>query len=176
LNNLYEYRYHLAAAIVIASTGLALLFISNTCVPTSKEFNIRARQYSYDPPIINVNRGDTIHIKLKSLDVIHGFYLEGHNINVHIFPMAPFMRIRDELQPDGYRPVDEILFTATKFGKFRYRCSHMCGTLHPFMQGEFIVGPNYPYHAGIGAAVGICLAGCFLLALKGRKQEEADKS
>jgi hypothetical protein len=30
------------------------------------------------------------------------------------------------------------------------------------MQGEFIVGPNYPYQAGVGATIGIFIAAGFL--------------
>jgi len=148
------------------------LIVAGSHTPASKTFAIRARQYAYDPPVITVNKGDTVHITLKSLDVVHGFYLEGHNIDVHIFPMAPTMRVVDESQPDGYRPVNEIVFVAERAGKFRFRCSHTCGTLHPFMQGEFIVEPNYPYLAGIGAAVGIFLAGCFIFFVNYRKPLE----
>jgi heme/copper-type cytochrome/quinol oxidase subunit 2 len=112
--------------------------------------------------VINVNQGDTVRIKLSSLDVVHGFYLEGHGIDATIYPMKPFVRLKDPTQKEGFRDVEEVVLVAENVGKFRYRCSHTCGYLHPFMQGEFIVGPNYPFQAGVGAAIGILIAGGFL--------------
>lgn len=159
---LQGFRLLVAALIVFGCAGLSVLVAGRSSTPEAKFFDIQARQYAYDPPVINVNRGDTVHIRLSALDVIHGFYLEGHDIDAEIYPLKPLVRLRDPSQKSGFRDVEEILFRAIKVGKFRYRCSHTCGYLHPFMQGEFIVGPNYPYHAAIGGAIGILVAGGFL--------------
>ena len=167
------YRVLVAILIVIASSGLSVLFVHKTQGGENRTFDIQARQYAYDPPVIKVNRGDTVHIRLSSMDVVHGFYLEGHGIDAEIYPAKPLIRLRDENQQSGFREVEEIVFTADKVGKFRYRCSHTCGYLHPFMQGEFIVGPNYPFRAGIGAAIGVFFA-AVVLFYKGRRPEESD--
>ncbi len=159
-------RYLVAGLIVLTCTGLALLVAGGVDRAGSKSFLIKARQYEYDPPVIHVSRGDTVHIRLVTLDVVHGFFLEGHDIDAHVFPSPPHMAVKDAEHPDGFRDVDEIVFVARSAGKFRFRCSQTCGPLHPFMQGEMIVGPNYPYHAGIGAAIGIFLAAFFLLYRK----------
>ena len=66
----------------------------------------------------------------------------------------------------------EIVFTADRPGKYRYRCSHTCGTLHPFMQGELIVRPNYPFAAGVGGAVGILISSFVVLFLGERDSGE----
>lgn len=116
---------------------------------------IHARQYAYEPPIIRANIGDTLHIRLVSKDVTHGFYLEGHDIDAEIEPENPVFRVRNPSQGYNWRSVSEIVINVQKPGKFRYRCSHTCGFLHPFMQGELIVGPNYPYWIGIVLAAGI---------------------
>jgi heme/copper-type cytochrome/quinol oxidase subunit 2 len=156
-------RLLIAILIIIVITGMALLVANQSERPGSKSFMIRARKYDYDPPVIHISQGDTVHIRLTTLDVVHGFYLDGHDIDAHVYPSPPHMTLRDAEHPDAFRDVDEIVFVAHKTGKFRYRCSQTCGPLHPFMQGEMIVGPNYPLHAGIGAALGLLLAGIFLL-------------
>jgi heme/copper-type cytochrome/quinol oxidase subunit 2 len=116
---------------------------------------IHARQYAYDPPIIRANIGDTLHIKLVSKDVTHGFYLEGHDIDAEIEPENPVFRVRNPSQGYNWRSVSEIVINVQKSGKFRYRCSHTCGFLHPFMQGELVVSPNYLYWVGVFLAIGI---------------------
>ncbi len=162
----------LAVFVVVVFAGVSVLLVSETQRAETKTFDIRARQYAYDPPIINVDRGDSVYIKLSSLDVVHGFYLEGYGIDAEIFPMRPLIRLRDPGQKDGFRDVEKIAFRADKVGKFRYRCSHTCGYLHPFMQGEFVVGPNYPFRAGAGAAIGIFFGGCFLFFVRIRRRRE----
>lgn len=169
-----KHGYHIIAAllIVIVCTGVSMLLASKLNKPKAKLFNVKARQYAYDPPVIEVNQGDTVHVHLVSLDVVHGFYLEGHGINAEIYPTKSLIQLRDPSQKNGFREVEEIVFVANKVGKFRYRCSHTCGYLHPFMQGELIVGPNYPFRASIGAAIGIFFAGFLLFFLKVRKPSE----
>jgi heme/copper-type cytochrome/quinol oxidase subunit 2 len=147
---------------VVACAILSILLAHKTLVPETRDFHVRARQYAYEPGVINVNKGDTVRIRLSSLDVVHGFYLEGHGIDAEVYPMQPNLRLKDPMQKDGFREVEEIVFLADKVGKFRYRCSHTCGYLHPFMQGEFIVGPNYPFQAGVGATIGVFIAAGFL--------------
>ena len=44
--------------------------------------------------------------------------------------------------------------------------------MHPFMQGELVVGPNYPYLAGAGAAIGIVVAAFTILLLRSRKPRD----
>ncbi len=140
-----------------------------------REFNIKARQYAYDPGRIKVNKGDEVHIRLVSLDVVHGFFLEGYDIDALIEPGTPVeekfpsFKLRRPSQGKEYTLVEEIVFKADRPGKFRYRCSHTCGTLHPFMQGELIVGPNYPYFAGVGGTAGIVIVMLASLFLRTRK-------
>ena len=137
---------------------------------TQRDLVIRARQYAFDPPRITVNKGDEVHIRLASLDVIHGFYLEGYDIDAQIEPGVPTFRLRRPSQGTEYASAEEIVFTATRSGKFRYRCSHTCGSLHPFMQGELIVQPNPPYLAGMGGSVGVLIAAFTLFIWSARSR------
>jgi len=125
---------------------------------SKKLFHIKARRYAYDPPRIIVHKGDEVHIKLSSMDVIHGFFLEGYDIDAQIEPGKLGFKLRHPSQTEEFSEVNEIVFTAKKSGKYRYRCSHTCGTMHPFMQGELIVEPNYFFLAGMGSCVGVLLS------------------
>jgi len=103
-----------------------------------------------------------VRLKFVAEDVVHGFYLEGHDLDASIAPLRPAVQVR---RPStGKREVlEEVVFTADREGLFRYRCSQTCGYLHPFMLGELIVGPNRLLPTSIGLAGGILLAG-FILA------------
>jgi len=140
-----------------------------------RRFDIKANQYAYDPPRIVVNRGDEVRIRLSSRDVVHGFFMEGQDLDAFIYPGRLLFNLRRTSLDPAYVPVEEIVFRADYFGKYRYRCSVTCGTLHPFMQGEMIVQPNYPFRVGMGATAGILLAGLFLM-LTGSRAEPVPSS
>lgn len=122
--------------------AVLLLPIPVSDQPVTHEITMTADQFSYDPPVLRVNRGDRVRLTLQASDVVHGFYLDGYGLETRVEPGI----------------TEEIEFVADKTGKFRYRCSVSCGTLHPFMIGELVVGPNLPFIRGI-ALLGVVLAG-----------------
>jgi len=145
-------------------------------VPVDREITILARQYGYTPHRFTVDRGDRVRLRLASVDVVHGFYLEGHDLEAEVRPGAHGFRLR---RPggDGFEDVTEVVFTAGRPGKYRYRCSVTCGTLHPFMQGEMVVRPNTPYRAGVvgAATIGLGLvAALFWPARRRRGRRPSD--
>jgi heme/copper-type cytochrome/quinol oxidase subunit 2 len=128
-----------------------------------------ARQYAFDPPVLRVNKGDTIRLRITSLDVIHGLYLEGFDLDIKIIPDSPYLEVSHPSRPDeSAKKVEEVVFVADRTGKFRYRCSHTCGTMHPFMQGELVVAPNRLLGAGVGGSVGLLLAAAFAAVRRDR--------
>ncbi|MDA2933088.1 hypothetical protein MYX82_01960 [Acidobacteria bacterium AH-259-D05] len=135
--------------------------------PREREITIRAHRYGYDPGVIRVNRGDTIRLRFISEDVIHGFYLEGYDLDVRIFPMRSTAELRRPTQTDKMELVEEVVFSADREGKFRFRCSQTCGFLHPFMLGELIVEPNRLLPVSIGLALGVLLGGFMVVLVKG---------
>ncbi len=94
--------------------------------PTTRHFTVDGRQFAYEPGTLQVNQGDTVMITMTASDVVHGLYLDGYGLETRVEPGQS----------------QTLQFVADKPGKFRYRCSVSCGTLHPFMSGELIVGPN----------------------------------
>ncbi|MFQ5652946.1 MAG: hypothetical protein ACE5IY_23710 [bacterium] len=141
--------------------------------PARRDVLIKARQYAFDPAVIRVNRGDTLHIKLVSLDVVHGFYLEGHDVDAEIFAHQKTFNVRHLSDNESWSEVDELVIVTNRRGKFRYRCSHTCGSMHPFMQGELIVQPNTPYHAGVGGVLGLFVGMVWLFVQRGRVSSAA---
>jgi len=59
--------------------------------------------------------------------VTHGFILENHDVILEAHPMQD--------------PPPSVEFVADQGGKFHFRCTTVCGPLHPFMVGQFIVEP-----------------------------------
>lgn len=147
--------------------GVISIFVGmKTPSPVNRHISIKARQYAYEPAKLEVNKGDTLHIRLTSLDVVHGFYLEGYDTDAEIFPGKKMFKVRKLSEGYYWRDTDELTIVADKSGKFRYRCSHTCGSMHPFMQGELIVAPNQPYIAGIGIFTGFFIGLLLMLAKK----------
>lgn len=79
-------------------------------------------------PVIEVNQGDRVVIKLRSSDVTHGFALKDYGIYI----------------PEGIEPGNTayVSFKADRAGSFRFWCTAFCGDIHPHMQGSLVVHPN----------------------------------
>jgi heme/copper-type cytochrome/quinol oxidase subunit 2 len=122
--------------------------------PIRRDILVKARKYSYDPSVIEVNKNDTLHIKLVSLDVVHGFYVEGYDLDARISPQIKGFKIRKPSEGYNWKDTTEMVFVTNKTGKFRFRCSCTCGSMHPFMQGELIVKPNKLFNISVGAVIG----------------------
>jgi len=87
-------------------------------------------KFSTNPPegqhantTITVRKGDTIILRIKSLDVPHGFALEEFGVNV--------------FNPPG--ETVEVKFVASQTGSFTFFCTVFCGTGHPNHKGTLIV-------------------------------------
>jgi len=145
-------------------TAVVCLIVVRSFQPTivaagvPRTVGIMASQYAYTPHRIVVDPGNEVHLRLASTDVVHGFYLEGHDIEAEVRPGSLTVWTRRPSTGEDFRETEEIVFTAGRPGKYRYRCSVTCGTLHPFMQGEMIVRPNRLYHLSLVATLGIGFA------------------
>ena len=137
--------------------GLAVLLVPVNISHESQVHTIEldSSQYEFAPGRIVVNEGDTVQITLTASDVVHGFYLDGYEIQQRVEPGIS----------------EHVEFVASKRGKFRYRCSVSCGTMHPFMIGEMVVRPNVPLWRAAGI-LGVALLGVIvnLITLNGGKE------
>jgi len=133
----------LAAGVIVAvgvSAALALTGVASASdgEPNVVEVNIAARQWAFEPGEIEVRQGDLVRLNLMSLDVVHGFYLDGYGINVALVAGQPVT----------------VEFVADKPGRWMFRCSEVCGNFHPYMIGWLRVSPNwYARSSLIGVAL-----------------------
>lgn len=113
---------------------------------------IDMRQFEFAPGRIEVQYGDLIKIRLTSSDVVHGFYLDGYDIEQRVEPGIS----------------RNVSFVADQLGKFRFRCGVNCGPLHPFMIGELVVQSNVPFWRAL-AMLGISLSASLFYVYWGAK-------
>lgn len=88
-----------------------------------KEFTMTAKNWEFSPSTITVNKGDTVKLHIKSIDVTHGFGLPDFGINENLAPG---------------KTVD-VEFVADKAGTFTFVCTVYCGSGHGGMKGQLIV-------------------------------------
>jgi heme/copper-type cytochrome/quinol oxidase subunit 2 len=155
--------------LTLLGASIGLLIGWSNIKPVSRNLTIKARQYSYEPEKIEVNQGDTLHLTLVSLDVFHGFYLEGYDVDAEIQANVKAIKVRHPSEGFNWKDTSEIYLIVNKTGKYRYRCSHTCGTMHPFMQGEMIVKPNNNLNAGIGGVIGFAIGMLIMIYRKVKK-------
>lgn len=98
-----------------------------TKVAGTREITIHARSFEYTPRIIRVQRGERVKLTLIADDVTHGLILENYDVTLEAHPRQD--------------PPPSVEFVADKGGKFHFRCTTVCGPLHPFMVGELVVEP-----------------------------------
>ncbi len=140
----------ITALIVLASLALKLALAQGENQPQTRYIEIRARQWAFNPSVIEVNQGDTVVITLYTEDVSHGIYIEGYELRADL--------ILGEGQPSSVT----LRFVADKPGVFTFRCSVPCGYFHPFMTGKLIVKPVNPLNWSISLAIAV-VAASFIL-------------
>jgi plastocyanin len=91
-----------------------------------REFHIKLKRYKFTPSVIRVNQGDKVRLTVEGLDLEHGLYIDGYDIDVKV----------------RHAEAKTLEFTADRSGSFKIRCSVVCGPLHPFMTGKLVVAPN----------------------------------
>ena len=128
---------------IAAITGLLILAVLLIPLPIPNyplqtySITIYARAFAYEPASVRVQRGDTLTLKLESLDAVHGLAIDGYPVDLQAEPGKSAT----------------VTFIAEREGKFAFRCSVSCGALHPFMIGELIVEPELPFARAVLATL-----------------------
>jgi len=85
---------------------------------------------AYTPDSFEVREGDQVTLKVTNVetirDMIHGFALPDHNLNIALGP--------------GYTKT--MTFDAGKPGVYWYYCTNFCSALHLEMRGRMVVQPK----------------------------------
>lgn len=95
----------------------------NSQTGSVKEFNVIAKQWEFDPGVIEVNKGDKVILHIKSVDVAHGIAI-------------PEFGVSQDLSPGVEETVE---FTADKKGTYSFFCNVYCGSGHRSMKGTLVV-------------------------------------
>lgn len=130
---------------------------SGASSPAIREIRVEARQFAFSPSRINVQQGDQAIVEFAAMDVAHGLYVDGYDIQTTAEPGMP----------------GSLEFMAGRAGKFRYRCSVTCGPLHPFMIGELVVEPNAPFQRAVLLTLVVAAGTLVLLAVRSAGEPEA---
>jgi cytochrome c oxidase subunit 2 len=132
-------RRVIVLAVFLALGAVVLLAPRPAPAPrtTGREIVIHARQYAYTPGVVRVFQGERITMVLEADDLTHGLYVDGYGVDLVAVPGRPA----------------RASFVVERPGKFRVRCSKVCGSLHPFMLGELIVEPNTPFWRAVSLAI-----------------------
>ena len=134
-----------------------------TPAPQERYIELKARKFIYTPNVIEVNRGDTVRIRMVSEDVHHGFYLDGYEVEMTAQPSL----------------AGGVHFVAQKAGKFAFRCSFTCGAFHPYMIGYLRVKPDYRLTGSLwltGGIFGLVLVSLFTRQRANGSPQEAEPS
>jgi len=82
-----------------------------------------AYAFGYKPEKMEVPAGATVHFKITSSDVVHGFQIPGTNVNMMVVPGE----------------VNHLSYTFSKPGEYLILCNEYCGAGHEYMSTTIIV-------------------------------------
>ncbi len=90
-----------------------------------QQIKMTAQKYQFEPETLKVPVNTHVFINIESLDRVHGFKLERYGID-------------KEIPAKGEGPVT-VEFYARERGTYKFKCSHLCGIWHPWMNGKLVV-------------------------------------
>ena len=59
---------------------------TTTVMNSVKEFTVTAKSWAFEPEVITVKQGDKVKLKIKSIDVTHGFALPDFDVKIDLVP------------------------------------------------------------------------------------------
>jgi cytochrome c oxidase subunit II len=101
---------------------------SGKLVQGVREIDVTATKFFWEPNMIVVNEGEKVRLKIATIDVPHGFEIEGLQI--------PGYDINTKIEKG--KPIT-VEFEATEKGSWDVLCTIYCGAGHGSMKAKFII-------------------------------------
>jgi len=108
-------------AVALPASLLALAPPPRAAEPRVVE--ITAKRFEFSPSSLTLKKGETVTLRLKSLDVTHGFFQKALGIDLEIEPGK----------------VTEMTLTPQAAGRYVTICDHFCGSGHGNMKLTIVV-------------------------------------
>jgi cytochrome c oxidase subunit 2 len=112
--------------IIFFATAIAFVLLVLRASPSRAnpvhEVQVMAKQFTFEPAVIQVTEGEPVRLVILSADRVHGFAIRGLKIDVQI--------------PRGGKVVVE--FTAPRAGRYDIACSEFCGSGHGQMKAALV--------------------------------------
>lgn len=109
-------RISLVAAVLTAAAA-----VGRPAEP--RVIDITAKRFEFAPPEITLKKGETVTLRLRSLDVTHGFFQRALGIDLEIVPGK----------------TAEVTLTPQVPGRYLTICDHFCGSGHGNMKMTIVV-------------------------------------
>lgn len=114
-----------------------MFLIATSCLPSAgalartspaiRVVEVTASRYRFEPALIEVNEGDRVVLRLRSVDGPHGIAIKGLKAKASIPEGGGFVTVE---------------FVAGKAGPFPFVCNEYCGPGHFQMKGRLVVKPK----------------------------------
>ena len=102
--------------------------VSGEIINGVREINLKATRYFWEPREIIVNEGERISLTIATVDIPHGFEIEGFNIPGYDFNTKIVKG----------KPIT-VQFDAIEKGSWDILCTIYCGAGHGSMKAKFII-------------------------------------
>lgn len=102
--------------------------------PNTYELQAVARMWAFQPSTVTLPVGSTVDLYLTSQDIIHGFKIKDHNVNLMAVPGA----------------INYIQVTFDRPGEYFFACHEFCGAAHHTMAGRIIIEESTEVAQNVG--------------------------
>jgi cytochrome c oxidase subunit 2 len=114
---------HRRASVALCTALAALLLVPFLAAAEPRVIDITAKRFEFSPAEIVLKVGEPVTLRLRSLDVTHGFFQRALGIDLEIEPGK----------------VTDLTITPREAGRFLTICDHFCGSGHGNMKMVFVV-------------------------------------
>jgi cytochrome c oxidase subunit 2 len=90
---------------------------------------VTAERFEFWPSEIRIRANETVELRVRSADTVHGFRIDGAGVNLIV--------------PKRGKGDAVVTLSDTPVGRHTIECSRMCGAGHHFMRATLVVEPAH---------------------------------